>query len=92
MLEQAMNNLKRSIKYNFWFMLLLIPCAFLNKQTKGIILSNPSHRQLASDKQEIVTWNPPMNLKPEAEKFEERMAVKMIVKVLLKSEIFIVLN
>ena len=33
-----------------------------------------------------------MNLKPEAEKFEERMAVKMIVKVLLKSEIFIVLN
>ena len=33
-----------------------------------------------------------MNLKSEAEKFEERMAVKMIVKVLLKSEIFIVLN
>ena len=38
-----------------------------------------------------MTWSPVLNLKPSAEKFEERMAVKMIVepiiKALLKSKI-----
>ena len=40
--------LKRSIKYNFWFyfMLLVIPWAFLNKQTERIILSNHSPQQV----------------------------------------------
>ena len=40
--------------------------------------------------------SPVLNLKPKAEKFEERMTVKMviglIIKALLKSKIFIVSN
>ena len=31
-------------------MMLVISCAFLNKQTEGIILSNHSPRQVASGK------------------------------------------
>ena len=50
--KQATNNVKRSIKYNFCFsfMLSVTPCAFLNKQTEGIILINHCPRQVASDK------------------------------------------
>ena len=77
-------------------MLLVIPCAFLNKQTEEIILSNHSPRQVASDKYETVTWNPVLNLKLKAEKFEKRVTVKIIIeriiKALLKSKIFIVSN
>ena len=43
-----------------------------------------------------MTWSPVLNLKPKAEKFEEKMTVKTIIeriiKALLKSKIFIVLN
>ena len=63
----------------------------LNKQTEGIILSNDSPRQMASDKWWIVRWNTVLNLKPSVEKFEEKMTVKMIteriIKALLKSKI-----
>ena len=41
-------------------------------------------------------WNPVLNLKPKEEKFEERVAVKIIIeriiKALLKVKIFIVSN
>ena len=43
-----------------------------------------------------MTWNPVLNLKPKAEKFEERVTVKIIIeriiKALLKGKIFIVSN
>ena len=43
-----------------------------------------------------MTWNPVLNFKPKAEKFEERVTVtiiiKRIIKALLKGKIFIVLN
>ena len=53
-LVQATNNLKRSIKSIFWFqfMLMVIPCVFLNKQTEGIFHSSHSPRQVSSDKQQ----------------------------------------
>ena len=77
-------------------MLLVISCIFLNKQTEGIIFSNHSPLQVANDKSKIVMWNPVLNLKPKAEKFEEIMTVKMIIeciiKALLKSKIFIISN
>ena len=77
-------------------MLLLIPCAFLNKQAEEIIFSNQSPHQVASDKQWTVTRNPVLNLKPNAEKFKERVTVKIIIepiiKALLKGKIFIVSN
>ena len=52
-LVQATNNLKIPIKCSFWFqfMLLVISCAFFNKQTKGIIHSNHSSQKVVSDKQ-----------------------------------------
>ena len=79
-------------------MLLLISYAFLNKQAEGIILSNHSLQQVASDSKtgKPETWNPVLNLKPKAEKFEERVTVKIIIeriiKALLKGKIFIVSN
>ena len=43
-----------------------------------------------------MTWNPVLNLKPKAEKFEERVTGKIIfqyiIKALLKGKIFIVSN
>ena len=66
-------------------MLLVIPFAFLNKQTEGVILSNHSPRQVTSDKWYIVTWGPVLNLKTKAEKFEEIMTVKMIIERIIKA-------
>ena len=70
-------------------MLMVISCAFLNKKTEGIFLSNHSPRLVAM-------WSPVLNLKPKADIFEEKMLVKTIVghiiKALLKSKIFIVWN
>ena len=66
-------------------MFLVIPCAFLNKRTERIILINHSPRQMAA-----------LNLKPKAEKFEEKVTaetiIERIIKVLLKNKIFVVLN
>ena len=77
-------------------MLLVIPWTFLNKHTAGIILSNHSPQQVASDNLWTVAWNPVLNLKPKTEKFEERVAVKIIIKriikALLKGKRFIVWN
>ena len=66
-------------------MLMVISCAFLNKKTEGIFLSNHSPRLVA-------TWSPVLNLKPKADIFEEKMIVGHIIKALLKSKIFIVWN
>ena len=77
-------------------MLLVIPCIFLNKQTEGIIFRNHYPTQVANDKSKIVMWNPVLNLKPKAEKFEEITTVKLIIesiiKALLKNIILITSN
>ena len=66
-------------------MLLVIALAFLNKQTEGVILSNHSPRQVASDKWYIVTWDPVLNLKTKVEKFKEIMRVKVIIERIIKA-------
>ena len=60
-------------------MLLVISCAFSNKQTKGIILSNHSPRQGASEGVNCDV-GPVLNLRPSAEKFEERMTIIIIIE------------
>ena len=76
-------------------MLLVIPCAFLNKQAEGSFLATillSKWQVLNCD----VKRNPVLNLKPKAEKFEKRVTVKIIIeriiKALLKGKIFIVSN
>ena len=66
-----------NIIFGFSFCYGLIPCAFLNKKTKGIILSNHSHQQVESDKWfHVMIWNLVLNLKSTTEKFKERMTIK----------------
>ena len=92
-LVQETNNLKRSINIILGFSLYccFIPCTLVNKQTEGIILSNNAPWTVASDKWKNMAWSPVLNLKPSAERFGQRVKVKMviqsIIKTLLKSKI-----
>ena len=59
-----------NIIFGFSLCFWLIQCAYLNKQTEGIIRSNHSPRQVASDEWYILTWSLVLNIKTSAEKFE----------------------
>ena len=59
-------------------MLLVISCAFLNKQTEAIILSNHAPWQGASEGVNCDV-DPVLNLIPSAEKFQERLTIIIII-------------
>ena len=58
---------------------------FINMNTEGIILSNHSPRQVASDKWQSVTWRYALDLKPSTEEFEQKIKVKMIIERIIKA-------
>ena len=55
--------------FGFGLCCWLIPCVFLNKQTKGFFLNNHASRQVTSDKWYIVT----LNLQPREERLEKEL-------------------